>query len=273
VTAATVTYTVPALAGIEPAAEAIVVGFLALGVWWLASALAMTALLRVAAGIPVRESPVLRREATLVMWSQLLLGLVLAVLVRISWWYLPLALLAVWWAYRYLGLLRRAVEAEADGRTGLLRYDVLRDAAHREQERSRRTGEPVSLVLFDVDELRAVNLGRGYESGDAVIRGTAQSVRGRARWQDVAARVGGEEYCVLMPGFTVAEAGEFADLVRSDVRETEYATPTGPVRVTLSAGITDLRPHESLDEALARLDLALYDAKGAGLDSLRLRQE
>ena len=222
-------------------------------------------------GIPLRGTPVFGPEPNRVLWSQMVLGLVSATLIRESWWYLQFAVLLVLWAFRYFRLQERAVAADLDGKTGLVRYDVLRDACYREQVRSARSGAPLSLVLLDIDEFRAVNTSHGYHAGDAVLGEVARTLSGELRWLDVLARFGGEEFALLLPDTTVEEASATARSLQGRVAGTAYPTPSGDVHLTLSAGVTDLRPHEALDDALLRLEQALYEAKGHGPGALSTR--
>jgi diguanylate cyclase (GGDEF)-like protein len=235
---------------------------------YLASSLAMTWLLWFVSGMPWRESPVLRREETAMIWGQLALGVVVAVLLRASWWYLPLTVLLVWWAFRYWRLERRAITADVDGTTGLVRYDVLRRTAQREQQRSARSGQPLALVLLDVDELRSVNERMGHLGGDAVLAGVARVVADGTAWHDVAARTGGEEFTLLLLGADLAAARAATERLQAGAASASFAAPATAATVSLSAGITALQPQEELDDALARLDRALYEAKGEGPGSI-----
>jgi len=248
-----------------PAPAVVMAGSLLLAVvWWATAGAAMALLLRYVEGIPLRGTPVFGPEPNRVIWSQLTLGTVSATLIRESWWYLPFAVMLVLWAFRYFRLQERAVAADLDGKTGLVRYDVLRDACYREQARSARSGAPLALVLLDIDEFRAVNEGHGFHVGDAVLGHVARTMNGQLRWLDVLARFGGDELVLLLPDATIGDAADLASALQEAVASAPYAAPTGPVEIQVSAGVTDLRPHEPLDDAFQRLERALYEAKGEG---------
>jgi diguanylate cyclase (GGDEF)-like protein len=143
-------------------------------------------------------------------------------------------------------------------------YDLLRETCYHEQERSRRSGDPVALVIFDIHEFRAVNAAHGYDVGDQVLDHVGRTLSGELAWYDVLARFGGEEFIALMTDTTAAQAASIAVELQLAVSGSPYAAPAGPVAVQLSAGVTDLRPDEPLDDALLRLERALYEAKGIG---------
>src|SRR5581483_3312859 len=135
-------------------------------------------------------------------------------------------------------------------------------ALHREIARSDRTGEPLSLVLVDVDHFKSINDRFGHPAGDDVLRHVGAALATHAREVDLAARYGGEEFCVLLPSCPPADAMSVAGRLREAI-----AAYPGPVRVTASAGVATLpldgRDAESL---VAAADRALYRAKAAGRD-------
>ncbi|MGD9956251.1 MAG: GGDEF domain-containing protein, partial [Candidatus Nanopelagicales bacterium] len=246
--------------------EAVVVlgGVLVCILWWAVSGAAMALILRYVDGIPLRGTPVFGPEPNRVIWSQLTLGFVSGALIRESLWFLPLAVALVVWAFSYFRIFRRASTADVDRSSGLVPYDLLRQTCYREQERSRRSGAPVSLVIFDIHEFRAVNAAHGYQVGDEVLGHVARTLSEALTWYDVLARFGGEEFIALLPDTTAPQAASTAVELQLAVGRAPYAAPAGSVAVQLSAGVTDLRPDEPLDDALLRLERALYEAKGIG---------
>jgi diguanylate cyclase (GGDEF)-like protein len=250
--------------GLPPEGVVVVGGILVCVAWWAVSGAAMALILWYVEGMPLRGTPVFGPEPNRVISSQLVLGLVSGALIRESWWYVPLAAALVVWAFSYFRLFRRASTSGVDRSSGLVGYDVLREACYHEQERSRRSGDPLALVIFDIHEFRAVNAAHGYEVGDAVIGHVARTLSGELAQYDVLARFGGEEFIALMTDTTAAQAASIAVELQLAVGGSPYAAPSGPVSVQLSAGVTDLRPDEPLDDALLRLERALYEAKGIG---------
>ena len=155
-----------------------------------------------------------------------------------------------------------------DGLTGLhnrrhlqrFLADVVRDAHVR--------GTSVAVVMIDLDHFKRVNDRHGHAVGDDVLVRTARELAGAVRSGDLVARFGGEEFCVVLPGVDAATVRERAEAWRARCARTEHPTLHGPVRVTLSAGVADLRPGEDVDTLLGRADEALYAAKAAGRDRL-----
>jgi diguanylate cyclase (GGDEF)-like protein len=163
------------------------------------------------------------------------------------------------------GLARAEAMAATDALTGLLNHRAFHDRLGEEVSRSRRTGEPLGLVLVDVDHFKGVNDTFGHQSGDVVLREVARRLAACTRAEDVLGRVGGEEFAWLLPGADDLAAWEAAERARQVVR----ATPVPPAGlVTVSAGVTDLR-HAGTAADLMRLgDGALYWAKDHGRDTV-----
>lgn len=130
-----------------------------------------------------------------------------------------------------------------------------------EMERASRLGTPLSLLLVDVDRLKEVNDRHGHAAGDEAIRLVAESLRQSCRTTDHAARVGGDEFAVVVAGARARDALALAERIRAYLA----GRPRG---VTVSIGVADLDSIRSLDpEALrAVADEALYRAKAQGRD-------
>ena len=232
--------------------------------WWLGAGLSITLLLWWVVGIPPRESPVLEPFANRAMLTQIFTGVVAGLLVRASWWLLPFAVLQVWWLHRQLTDQGTTNPTVSDPTTGLLRYDVFRSVVYQEQARSQVTGAPLALLMLDLDRFREVNDASGMVAGGARGHGGAPAVASRLRHHDVPSRFGGDDFLVLLTGASVGEAEEVAQRLRVAVAAVSGRVAGVEVRVSLSVGITDLQPLESLDDALGRLDAALYEAKAPG---------
>jgi diguanylate cyclase (GGDEF)-like protein len=128
----------------------------------------------------------------------------------------------------------------------------------REVARARRGGGPLCVALLDLDHFKAFNDRHGHPEGDRLLRGAADGWRGRLREGDVLCRFGGEEFLAVLPDCSVEQARE----VIARLRE---ATPAGQ---TCSAGLATFDGAESALELLVRADVALYDAKRDGRDTL-----
>ncbi len=132
------------------------------------------------------------------------------------------------------------------------------------------TDTPFALVILDLDHFKAVNDTHGHPFGDEVLQAAARAMAQAVRQEDIVARVGGEEFAVLIKGAVPNVARVVADRIRSSIGKIELQpTPEAPaVIVTASAGMANLRPDDDMDALYARADQALYRAKGAGRDRL-----
>jgi diguanylate cyclase (GGDEF)-like protein len=137
-----------------------------------------------------------------------------------------------------------------------------------------RAGEPLSLVVLDLDRFKEVNDRFGHPAGDALLRGVAGAISSAVRDGDTAARLngsvarmGGEEFAVLLPGAGEDEAAEVAGRILEAVRSAVVETARGAVQVSASAGVAALEgAGTSADELYARADRAMYASKAAGRD-------
>lgn len=154
-----------------------------------------------------------------------------------------------------------------DALTGLPNRRGFAEAAKAALRESRRRGEAASVVMFDLDRFKAINDGHGHAAGDAVLREAAAAVRRELRAGDVAGRLGGEEFAVLCPATTAAEAMAVAERMREAVRDGVRHPAGGGALVTTSAGVAEVRDGQaSVEAALSAADRALYAAKAAGRD-------
>lgn len=152
--------------------------------------------------------------------------------------------------------------ARHDGLTGLCNRQEFDAALEREFSRAQRAGDPLSVVLVDVDHFKAVNDTHGHQRGDEVLRQVGAGLEQLARREDVAARYGGEEFVVLLPGVDGAGATAFAERVRARLRDGVDAVP-----ITVSAGVACYPENAiDLDALVGRADAALYEAKRGGRD-------
>ena len=130
-------------------------------------------------------------------------------------------------------------------------------------DRSRRSGRPLSVVMLDVDHFKGVNDGHGHAAGDAVLQALVRQCRTCLDEADVLARLGGEEFVVLLPNADRAKAALVAERMRHGMATLDDL----PVRVTISLGCAQMhRRLDGIDALLRQADEALYRAKRAGRD-------
>ena len=151
-------------------------------------------------------------------------------------------------------------EAETDGLTGIANHRALLQRLIHEVRLASRTDAPLSIALFDVDFFKRVNDTYGHLVGDTVLTEVGKCLAAGIRDVDVVGRYGGEEFLVIMPGTSLANAATIADRLRQAVAECEF--PEG-VRVTISAGVAESRGHGHTD-LIGLADARLYLAKEAG---------
>lgn len=134
------------------------------------------------------------------------------------------------------------------------------------QEIERRTRGAVSscLLLWDIDNFKVINDSYGHRAGDRVLQSVAGCFRASLRASDFVARIGGEEFAVLLTGLKLAEAVNVANQVRTAVEGLHFHFRGAPVHVTVSCGITELQQNDAPEAAFDRVDAALYRAKHGG---------
>jgi diguanylate cyclase (GGDEF)-like protein len=156
-------------------------------------------------------------------------------------------------------------QAITDDLTGLVNRRRFVEALDAEIERARRFGSPLTVVLADLDNFKQVNDDHGHHAGDDVLRSFAGLLRAHVRDVDVCARIGGEEFAIVLPETDEAGAGSVAERMRESLATVPIAvTEGGPVRVTSSFGVAELGAGQSGDDLLRGADAALYRAKEAG---------
>lgn len=151
--------------------------------------------------------------------------------------------------------------AYADALTGLRNHRFFHETLERERVRAHRYQRRLTLIVFDIDDFKVVNDRIGHLSGDEVLAEVASRVRSVLRAADIACRVGGDEFAVILPESGVADAEQLYRRLQAAVG----AHPFGPAGdLALSAGIAELREHDDARGLFSRADSALYHAKEAG---------
>ncbi len=148
-----------------------------------------------------------------------------------------------------------------DPLTGLPNRRSAQQALQQESARARRHRTSLSIVMLDVDKFKSVNDRFGHGVGDQVLRQVAAALRSSVRADDVPARWGGEEFLVILANTDLDGARTCAERIRARVEGERFGVAG---QVTVSAGVAQFEPGESLDALLARADGRLYEAKAAG---------
>lgn len=128
-----------------------------------------------------------------------------------------------------------------------------------------------AVIMLDLDYFKTINDRFGHDSGDRILKAFAELIRANIRTNDLAARMGGEEFCIIMPDSNPKSAAAVADRIRSQIEATIVQTANGPLRATVSAGIAiRLAEPETLQSLLNRADAALYEAKASGRNRVKI---
>jgi diguanylate cyclase (GGDEF)-like protein len=159
--------------------------------------------------------------------------------------------------------------ATTDPLTGIANRRSFFDRLETEWARARRHTRRLSLLTFDIDHFKRVNDAHGHAIGDAVLKALVGAAQSLLRAEDTLARLGGEEFAVILPEVDREGARVVGERLRERLAEVEVAVPDGVVSCTVSVGVVQGKPaHESPDRALQRADDALYAAKEAGRDTV-----
>jgi diguanylate cyclase (GGDEF)-like protein len=222
--------------------------------------------LRIAAGHPFRRNWLLRMEGFSGEVALNSLGVAFAQFWQTNPWLAAFAILPLLLVHRSLHVPQLQEEARADPKTGLSNARHFEAALEDALRRCERAESTLSVIVADLDLLRGINNSYGHLAGDAVLRGVASALRRELRQPDTAARIGGEEFAVLLPGASITEAREVAERIRVSVAASVFSDGSAgvAVRATLSAGVAERTPGVTGKELLHQADLALYEAKAAG---------
>jgi diguanylate cyclase len=154
--------------------------------------------------------------------------------------------------------------AQVDELTGLLNRRYIMQSLNEELARAQRTGSACSVAIIDLDFFKRINDQFGHPVGDEVLRTFAITLFANLRTIDNLGRYGGEEFLLILPDTTKEEAVRTLDRLRSMLADVDWAAISTMMNVTISAGISEVRLHDSPADILARADAALYQAKDAG---------
>lgn len=160
--------------------------------------------------------------------------------------------------------------AHTDALTELHNRRYFMDQLAREFRCAAREHAPLSVAVIDIDHFKAVNDTLGHEAGDDALRHVASTLQRNVRPSDWVARLGGEEFGWLLPHTSVQEACQAAERVRAVLAQSPWVYRGDAHRLTVSIGVAAAAPGADCATVLAHADQALYEAKGAGRNCVRL---
>ncbi len=158
-------------------------------------------------------------------------------------------------------------EAATDGLTNVGNRKYFDVKLSEMTDKAMKIGDPLCLLMFDVDHFKAFNDAHGHQTGDQVLRLVARTLKESVKGRDVVARYGGEEFAVILSGIGLQDAIKIGDGIRKLVAQRRIIRKnTGEVidAITISVGVALHRPGEPLNALIERSDAALYKAKNSG---------
>ena len=154
--------------------------------------------------------------------------------------------------------------ATRDELTGLINRRAMLDLMALEHRRSLRSGRPMLLAQLDIDHFKPINDQHGHATGDRALQAFAGTVRASVRDTDVLARWGGEEFVLMLTDTSADHARELLERIRQAVQALEIAHSAGSLQLTVSIGLAQHLPGDTVEHTLERADQALYRAKALG---------
>ncbi len=176
-------------------------------------------------------------------------------------------------AVDHLRVNQSAQLGKRDTRTGLLNSFGLQEFVSHEFERAKRHSTDLCLVVLDLDFLRDVNNNYGHQVGDLAISEVARQISALTRTIDGTARIGGEEFVVILPDTDLIGAMAVAERIRMGIQNLILETVKGTLQLTISAGVASRRDGETYSELFDRADTALYESKRLGRNRVSLADE
>jgi diguanylate cyclase len=178
------------------------------------------------------------------------------------------ALVLVW--SRNERILELEREAGQDALTGLRNRRSFDEGLRREVARSRRQGTSGAMLMIDLDEFKRVNDTRGHPSGDRLLREIATLLRRRVRETDVLARIGGDEFAIVLANTGVGEARLVAEAIATTIRENSAFEDGDPITASIGIAVFGDDPSLSPESIASEADTAMYAAKDGGRDGVRV---
>ena len=258
---------------VTDSASWLVLVLIGMGVFTIVNHLMIGWVIRMARGQSLAESGVFGVFTLILDFALLCLGLLGALIWEVN----PLGMVVVgliaYLLYESLKIPALERRAETDAKTGLFDASYFNRALEEELARALRFERPLTVVMGDLDLLRNINNTYGHLAGDVVLQGIAGKLQEAVGEYEVAARFGGEEFSLLLPETSTAEAFVRVELIRQAVAACEFTVMTSvePIQATMSFGLATLVGEElTAEQLLDRADKALYEAKRDGRNRVRV---
>jgi diguanylate cyclase (GGDEF)-like protein len=161
-------------------------------------------------------------------------------------------------------------QAVTDGLTGLANHRTFYEILEKELWRSKRYGGQISLIMVDIDNLKKINDAHGHRAGDKVIKEVSRRIKECIRQIDTAARYGGDEFAVILPNTALADALIVAERMVNAVASTQISWKKKTMELSISVGLGQYDSDSSPEDITSRSDQALYIAKQAGKNTVRI---
>ena len=161
-------------------------------------------------------------------------------------------------------------QATTDGLTGLVNHKTFYEILEKELWRSRRYGGQISLIMVDIDNLKKINDAYGHRAGDKVIRETSRRIKECIRQIDTAARYGGDEFAVILPNTSLSDATVVAERMVDRIAHRPVSWKKDQISVSISVGLGQYDADTNPEDITSRSDQALYSAKQAGKNTVRI---
>jgi len=251
----------------DPDSRFLLAGVAAAVAFVVANHLLLAVVLNLARGHTLRGTGLFSLQSLSTDLALAALGVVLAEVWLDNPWLAGLVLAPLVLVHRTLALPKLEAEARQDPKTELYNARYFSELLDEALERAGRDSTPLSLLVVDLDLLREINNAYGHLAGDEVLVGVARIFREHLRPEDTAARFGGEEFVLLLPGKEAGEAALVAERIRSAVSAAafEVETSSEPISATVSVGVASYPADASgAEELIYRADVAAYRAKAQG---------